>query len=228
MSLLEASGLTREFRRGGRTFLAVDSAELEVSKGDFIHIVGRSGSGKSTLLALLAGILLPTSGRVLANSEVVSEMDDVAQSRYRNEYIGYVSQSMCAMPNLSVIENVALPHYLMKREGRVEDRAFLLMSMMGIGCLKDQMPNQLSGGELKRMMLARAMMNAPKVLIVDEPTADLDAETTREVLELLKKLNEEGTAIVMVTHERDVLKYGNKLYQMEAGKLSLLNRGDYA
>ncbi len=220
MSLIKTEGLVKSFVRGERTFNAVDGIDFEISKGEFVHLIGRSGSGKSTFLALISGILTPSGGRVLINGKDVKDFSDIESSKYRNEFIGYVPQMMGTLPNLTVIENVTLPFYLLGRSGDPNERAYLLLEMMGIENLKDQFPRQLSGGELKRLLLARALMNEPDILIADEPTSDLDSETTIEIMELLKKINREGTALIIVTHEIDILKYGDRVITMENGKLS--------
>ncbi len=220
MSLIKTESLVKTFSRGDRSFNAVDGIDFELSKGEFVHLVGRSGSGKSTFLALVSAILLPSSGRVLVNGKDVKDLSDAELSKYRNQVIGYVPQMMGTLPNLTVLENVALPFHLLGRSGDPNERAYLLLEMMGIANLKDQFPRQLSGGELKRLLLARAMMNEPELLIADEPTSDLDRETTVEIMELLKKINQQGTALLIVTHEMDILKYGERVLTMEKGKIS--------
>ena len=140
-------------------------------------------------------------------------------SKYRNETIGFVPQSLGTLPNLNVLENVSLPYYLFKRDESAYEKAAMLLDMMGILHLKDDFPRNLSGGELKRVLIARSMINSPELLILDEPTSDLDKNTTVEIMDLLKKINSKGTALIIVTHELDILKYGNILYQMEDGSL---------
>ncbi len=220
MSLIKTEGLVKEFSRGERSFNAVDGIDFEINKGDFVHLIGRSGSGKSTFLALLSGILTPTAGKVIANGNDIMKFTDLESSKYRNETIGYVPQMMGTLPNLTVGENVELPFHLLGRTGNPSERAFMLLEMMGIEKLKDQFPRQLSGGEIKRVLLARALMNEPELLIADEPTSDLDAETTFEIMELLKKINKDGTSLLIVTHESDILKYGDRVIQMDKGKIS--------
>lgn len=218
MALLETEELSKQFMRGGRAFKVLDKVDFSIKQGDFIHIVGRSGSGKTTFLNLLAGLLNPTSGKVLVDGRELTSMSDEERSIYRNSFIGYVPQLMGTMANFTVLENVKLPHFLFKREGNGTERAAMLLDMMGLLELKDEYPKSLSGGEIKRVLLSRALMNNPRVLIADEPTADLDKKTTVEIMELLKKINKKGTSLIVVTHELDLLKYGNKILTMKNGR----------
>ncbi len=219
MFLLETRSLSKEFSRGGRMFSVVKNVDFCLEKGEFVHIIGRSGSGKTTFLNLLSGILNPTSGEILVEGQALESMDDGQKSMYRNSFIGYVPQSLGTLPNLTVLDNVRLPHYLFSRNGDGKERAAILLDWMGILHLKDEFPNRLSGGELKRVLLARALMNKPKVIIADEPTSDLDSDTTKEIMKLFSKINEEGISLLIVTHELDSLQYGNRVLVMNDGKL---------
>lgn len=219
MNLIETKNLSKKFNRAGRSFYAVKDISLKINDKDFIHIIGRSGSGKSTFLNLLAGILRPSEGDILFEGKSVKNLSDEELSVYRNEFLGFVPQTLGTIPNLTVLENVALPYYLQKREGSSYERASMLLDMMGIIHLKDDFPRNLSGGELKRVLIARSLINEPKILLLDEPTSDLDKNTTFEIMELLKKINEQ-TALVIVTHELDILKYGDVLLEMDDGTLT--------
>ena len=203
--LLQTKQLSRTFTRSGSDFFAVKEADFTIDSSDFVFIVGRSGSGKTTLLNLLSGILEPTSGTVLFEDKDITLMSDTEKSYYRNESIGFVPQSLGALPNLSVLDNVRVPFFLFKRDGDTEGRALSLLEVMGIAHLKDEMPKNLSGGESKRMLIARALMNAPKLLIADEPTANLDAETAAGVMQAIKDINKLGTAVLIVTHDSTIL-----------------------
>lgn len=218
MCLIETQNLSKSFKRAGRSFFAVKNINLEIHEKDFIHIVGRSGSGKSTLLNLLAGILKPTEGEVLYKKRSLKNLSDGELSLYRNENLGFVPQTLGTIPNLNVLENVALPYFLHNREGTSYERASMLLDMVGILHLKDDFPKNLSGGELKRVLIARSLINEPEILLLDEPTSDLDSKTTIEIMELLKEINKK-TTLVIVTHEIDILKYGDVLYEMDDGNL---------
>ena len=218
--LLEALNISKTFKRREEDFYAVKNVDFSLSKGEFVFICGRSGSGKTTLLNLLAGLLNADSGTVLYNDKNIFEFSDNEKNFYRNEYIGFVPQTIGSLPNLSVLDNVRLPHFLFKRDGDGKDRALFLLEMMGISGLKDELPKNLSGGETKRMLIARALMNSPTVLIADEPTSDLDASTTKDVMSALKSINAEGTAVIIVTHDNDILSSDIKTYTMSDGCLA--------
>ena len=222
-SIIKTENLSKSFKRGSNTLFAVKNVNFTLEEGDFVNIIGRSGSGKSTFLNLLSGLLKPTEGKIFAKGKDMSDFSDREISKYRNEVIGFVPQSLGTLPNLNVLENVSLPYYLFKRDDSAYEKAAMLLDEMGILHLKDDFPKNLSGGELKRVLIARSMINSPELLILDEPTSDLDKNTTIEIMDLLKKINSKGTALIIVTHELDILKYGNTLYQMEDG--SLIKKG---
>ena len=218
-SIIKTESLSKSFKRGSNTLFAVKNVNFTLNEGDFVNIIGRSGSGKSTFLNLLSGLLKPTEGKIFAKGKDMSDFSDREISKYRNEVIGFVPQSLGTLPNLNVLENVSLPYYLFKRDDSAYEKAAMLLDEMGILHLKDDFPKNLSGGELKRVLIARSMINSPELLILDEPTSDLDKNTTMEIMDLLKKINSKGTALIIVTHELDILKYGNTLCQMEDGSL---------
>ncbi len=217
--ILKAEGLTKEYTRGSRVFNAVDNVSLEVENGDFINIIGKSGSGKSTLINMLSGMITPTSGSIIFNGDNIVNKSDNDISKIRNDKIGFIPQLSATLPYLTVIENVCLPFFTYKREGDVEGKAMLILEKLGINDLAHSYPKELSGGELRRVLIARAMINDPYIIIADEPTSDLDIESTKEVMEMLKKINDEGTTILIVSHELDTLHYGKKVYTMSGGKL---------
>ena len=220
MNLINVNNLSKSFKRGERDFFAIDNVSFDVKEKDFINIIGKSGSGKSTLLTLLSAIIEPTSGDILVEGKNLSDMDDEEKSGYRNEFIGYVPQSLGTLPTLNVLDNVRLPYFFKKREGNGVERARMLLDMCGILDLENDFCKNLSGGELKRVLIARALMNEPKILIADEPTSDLDSKTTIEIMDMLKEINEKGTTIIIVTHDNDLLKYGSRLLEMTDGKLN--------
>lgn len=220
MNLINVNNLSKSFRRGERDFFAIDNVSFDVKEKDFINIIGKSGSGKTTLLTLLSAIIEPTSGDILVEGKNLSAMDDEEKSGYRNEFIGYVPQSLGTLPTLNVLDNVRLPYFFKNREGDGVERARMLLDMCGILDLENDFCKNLSGGELKRVLIARALMNEPKILIADEPTSDLDSKTTIEIMDMLKEINEKGTTIIIVTHDNDLLKYGSRLLEMTDGKLN--------
>lgn len=229
MELFKASGLTKCFLRGGRSFAALRNLDFAMREGEFLYITGRSGSGKTTFLNLLAGFLKPTSGEISFRGELLGSWNEKRCDRYRNLDIGYVPQQLGTLPNLTVMENVALPACLSEtkkngwggseRSAAALQRAAVLLDQMGILDLRDEFPRSLSGGELKRTLLARALMNEPSVLIADEPTADLDAGSSAEIMELLRRVHECGTALLIVTHEEEILHHADRVLCMRDGKL---------
>ncbi len=218
--LLKTKALSKSFARGKNSFFAVKDVDFSISASDFVFIVGRSGSGKTTFLNLISGILDPTQGQVFFEDEDISSMSDTAKSFYRNESIGFVPQSLAYLPNLSVFDNVRVPFFLFNRDGDSEGRALSLLELMDIAHLKNEMPQNLSGGEIKRMLIARALMNSPKLLIADEPTANLDKETSETVMNLIKSVNKLGTAVLIVTHDSEILDENSTIYRMDAGELT--------
>ena len=218
--LLKTKSLSKSFARGKNSFFAVKDVDFSISASDFVFIVGRSGSGKTTFLNLISGILDPTQGQVFFEDEDISSMSDTAKSFYRNESIGFVPQSLAYLPNLSVFDNVRVPFFLFNRDGDSEGRALSLLDLMDIAHLKNEMPQNLSGGEIKRMLIARALMNSPKLLIADEPTANLDKETSETVMNLIKSVNKLGTAVLIVTHDFEILNEDSTMYRMNDGELT--------
>jgi putative ABC transport system ATP-binding protein len=218
-AVIELRGVTKTYTRGGRAFNAVDCASLPLVPGDFISITGRSGSGKSTLLNMCAGLLRPDGGAVLFEGRDIHSLNDTAISRYRNAEIGYIAQGQSLLSNFTVMDNVCLPWFLFPREGDAEGRAYLLLEKTGVSHLAGAYPKELSGGEMRRVDIARSLINGPRLLIADEPTGDLDAQTTAEIMSLFSAIAREGTAVLMATHESGALNYAAKTYTMSAGNL---------
>lgn len=218
--LLEVRDLIKKYGKRASSYIAVNGVNLSVSDNDFISIIGRSGSGKSTLLNLIAGLLNPTSGSVEMDGHIISSLNDKKMSLYRNSKIGYVPQGQSVLGNLTVLDNVRLPFYFFQRKGDVEKKALSLLEQVGIPHLANSYPKQLSGGELRRVSIARALINEPALLIADEPTGDLDTQTTMEIMELFRRISQNGTAILMVTHELDTVSYGNRTFVMDSGILT--------
>ncbi|MBP3870580.1 MAG: ABC transporter ATP-binding protein [Faecalicoccus sp.] len=218
---LKAENISREFLRQGRdsnVFTALYPTDFTLESGKVTVVMGRSGSGKTTLLNICAGLLQPTCGKVWIGDTDIYALDDAALSKFRNEHISVIVQSHSAIASLTVLENVELPLNLYHQNN--PEKALELLEMMGIAELKDCMPNQLSGGELRRMAIARSLMTDPDILLADEPTGDLDDENTEIVFRLLKDVAQKGTAVLLVTHENTAVQYADVLYKMDAGKLT--------
>ena len=204
--ILTAKELKKDFPRTGRSsnyFTAVQPLDLTLRSGEMIEITGRSGSGKSTLLNMLSGMLTPTSGKVLLDETDLYSLNEKNLSRLRNEKIGFIPQGHTALRSLTVLENVLLPSILYSKEYPPEERARDLLEKVGLTELLDAKPAELSGGELRRMAIARAMLMNPGILLADEPTAGLDTENIMAVLELLRKAAYDGMAVLLVTHENE-------------------------
>ncbi len=221
MSLLEIKEVTKEYSRGRGKFNAVDSVSLSLEKGDYINIIGRSGSGKTTLLNLISGMITATSGDVLIDGQSITKKSDDELSKIRNEKVGYIPQGMSTLPNLNVIDNIVLPFFMYKREGDPYGRARKLLQLLNIRDLEFAYPSELSGGENRRVLIARSLINQPSILMADEATADLDVVNTKEVMEMFKRINEEeDVALILVSHELDLLSYGKRIYTMKDGVLT--------
>ena len=219
---LTAEGISRTFFRNGKDtnfFYAVEKTDIELEEGKITEIVGRSGSGKTTLSNMLAGLLTPTEGRVLLDGKDLYAMDDGTRSSIRNSCIGVVPQGQTGLQALTVLENILAPVAMYGEASKKEARALELMEMLDISELKDVFSNELSGGELRRMSIARALINDPGIVIADEPTGDLDDDTTELVLKLFRDLADNGTAVLLVTHEREALKYADVIMRMDKGIL---------
>jgi len=200
----------------------VRHVSLTVSRGDFIIIVGRSGSGKTTLLNLAAGLVKPTSGEVFIGDANVRNMNDKQLSLLRNRKIGFVFQYPSLLSSLNALENVALPASFGpgQRRRNANARASELLELMGLSERLESYPRQLSAGEQKRVVIARSLMNAPEVVLADEPTSDLDEQTEQEIMTLMRQIHAEGVTIMIVTHSLELMRYATRALRMEDGVLT--------
>lgn len=223
--VLQADAVTKSYVRGKNAdcrFDAVKDANLVLEAGKLTEIIGHSGSGKTTLLNMAAGLLAPTSGKILLGGTDLYRLSDKELSRLRNEKIGVVPQGQTALFVLTVLENVLLPYSLYRKDVPADavSEAKELLESVGLERLTDSMPSELSGGELRRMSIVRALIMKPQILMADEPTGDLDKENTEIVLKMLRKAADQGTAVLLVTHEADAEKYADQVCRMEDGKLT--------
>lgn len=219
---LEAKGVKKDFARGGNSgsvLEAVKPLDFSLESGELVEITGRSGSGKSTLLSMMAGMLVPTGGSICIDDTDIYSIKEEERSRLRNDRIGLIPQGHTALRSLTVLENVMLPFVLYHRETPPEDRAKELLQKVGLFGMKDERPNALSGGELRRMAVARALLMKPEVLLADEPTAGLDDENVELVMELLRSAADEGASVLLVTHENEARKYADRVLAMDGGRL---------
>jgi len=222
---LKAENISRQyFRRTGDAnyFLAVKPLHLELSGGETSVLMGRSGSGKTTLMNMLCGLLAPTEGKVWLDETDLYSLDDRTLSRLRGERIGVVPQGRSAIDTLTVMENILLPAKLYGRPLPAKD-AQQWMERLGIVQLRDARPAELSGGELRRMAIVRALAQQPDFLFADEPTGDLDDENTHLVLSALRDYaHEREKAVFIVTHENDATQYADRSFRMNDGKIETL------
>ncbi len=220
---LKAEKICKKFNRktsGASYFYAVNETDFELAESSLTAVYGRSGGGKTTFLNMLGGLLEPSGGRVLIDGTDIYSMPDKELSEFRNKNIGIIPQGSTALPTLTVLENVLLPRLMYgKSDASARKYAMELLEKVGIAELSQAMPNELSGGELRRMAIARALMNKPSVLLADEPTGDLDDENTALVLSLLRDTAKEGTSVLIVTHEGEAISYADIVLKMDSGIL---------
>lgn len=209
------------FRNGRNTnfFYAVESIDFALKEGCITVITGRSGSGKTTFINMLCGLLTPSCGQVLLDDKDIYALSDKERSVLRNRSFGIIPQGQTGLQCLTVIENVLLPVSMYGSVINKEEKAGMLLEKLGINDLREVYSNELSGGELRRMSVARALINDPDIIIADEPTGDLDGDTTQLVMELLKSRAESGASVLIVTHDKDVMPYADIVYTMDKGVL---------
>lgn len=223
MTLVNLENITKTFKRKNEIIRPLDDISLSIDPGDFVVIMGRSGSGKSTLLNILALFLSPDEGSINFKGERINDFDDDKASLYRNRNIGYLMQNLQTISSLDVIENIILPNHMNQADEKIESRAEDLLDRLGILDLKNEDVEDLSGGEEKRVCLARSLINDPDLLILDEPTSNLDEKTAEDIMAMFKDLNKEGKAILTVTHDPSFLDLGTKNYELIGGKLKKLD-----
>jgi putative ABC transport system ATP-binding protein len=218
--MIELSGIRKTYRQGGNEIRALDGIDLSIKPGEFIAIMGPSGSGKSTLLNVLGALDAPDSGRYRLDQDEVSALDDDAASDLRNRRIGFIFQSFHLLPRLSVLENVLLPQrYAKTADAEAHKRACELLERIGLGARMHHRPGELSGGQLQRAAIARALLNQPALLLADEPTGNLDTKSARDVMDLLTELNAAGQTLVLVTHAPEIAAIAQRTIHLRDGRI---------
>ena len=205
---------------------AVDGLSLEIKEGDFIAVMGPSGSGKSTAMNMIGSLDIPTYGKIYLDNENIANFSESELAQLRGKKIGFIFQSFNLVPNLTTKENVMLPMIFqgLEKEERIE-KAEELLKKVELGDRMDHYPNQLSGGQMQRVAIARSLANNPEVILADEPTGNLDTKTGRMVIEFLEKLNEEGKTIIMVTHDANLAQeHADVVYWLRDGKVEKITK----
>ncbi len=216
------SGLSHDFNLGKASVKALDNVNLEINEGEFVALVGKSGSGKSTLLNIIAGLMHPTKGELNVRGEKISGYNENELCLFRQKNIGFIFQSFNLLNNYTAFENVQMPLVFSgcsKKER--EEKARQMIKRVDLLDRAGHKPNELSGGQQQRVSIARALINNPKILLADEPTGNLDSENGKDIITLIRKLNEDtGATVIMVTHDMDYAGYAKRIVYMKDGRIA--------
>ena len=220
-TMIRTEGLKKIYRVGNEKVAALAGIDLEIEEGEICCIVGQSGSGKSTLLNMLAGLEKPTKGTVVIAGKKVSSMDEERLALFRQENLGFIFQSFYLLPQLTAVENAALPLMFSGMDkAQREKRAMGELRTMGLADRAAHRPSEMSGGQQQRVGIARAFVTRPKVIFADEPTGNLDTQTTEQVMEaMLERVSKYGITLVMVTHEQSLAERGDHIVTLSDGKI---------
>ncbi|OQA24105.1 MAG: ABC transporter ATP-binding protein YtrE [Firmicutes bacterium ADurb.Bin354] len=220
--VIRVKDLYKIYRIGTNKVYALNGVDFSVSKGEFCCIVGTSGSGKSTLLNMMAGLEPPTKGEIIVAGEHIEKKNEAGLVLFRQAHVGFIFQSYNLLPNLTALENVAMPLTFQGVPKAVRlKRAMKMLSLVGLEKYVRHRPGQMSGGQQQRVGIARALVVKPEIVFADEPTGNLDSNTTMDVLNLIRKIvHEEGQTVVMVTHDNNLAAYGDKIIHIKDGKIT--------
>jgi len=218
--MIELRDVYKIYSDGDSEIRALDGVNLTIEQGEFVAIVGQSGSGKSTCMNIIGCLDVPTKGNYYLNGTDVSTMNEIELSHIRNAMLGFIFQQYNLLPKLNLLENVELPliYRGMPAKER-EERALLALERVGLADRAKKMPSQLSGGQQQRVSIARALAGDPPVILADEPTGALDSKTGKEVLDFIKRLNNEGTTIVLITHDMTIAEQAKRIVRIQDGKI---------
>lgn len=216
--MLKVVNLSREFKRNGKKFLAVDGADFQVHEGEMAAVIGQSGSGKSTLFHMISGMIRPTEGEIFIQGKDVVKMTDAEITRLRGTDVGYIMQGQNLLQNLTVLENIYLPSSMNKNDTNID--VGKLLETFGLSHLADEYPENLSGGEQRRVSVARSFVQNPMLVIADEPTSNLDPENAKIIMEFFKQIAEKGTTVLVSTHNMDFVNYADRCFEMRQGHLA--------
>ena len=215
--MIEVKNLSKKFKTSHGTLAVFDGFNLSVKDGTFLGIQGKSGAGKSTLLSLLAGLQKPDAGSIAIDGTEITTLDDKKLAAFRNRSIGFISQEQSFLENLNVLDNVRLPAYLSKKhetDSEISARAQNLLEELGIAHLAAQYPADLSGGENHRILIARALINHPKLILADEPTDSVDSERTTAIITLFRQLAQAGKTVILVSHDEQALRLCDEVVEI--------------
>lgn len=219
MEILRVENLTKTYGEGINMVKALDGVSFSIEKGDFVAIIGPSGSGKSTLLHILGGVDKPTEGKVIMDGSDVYKQNDENLAIFRRRQVGLIYQFYNLIPVLNVIENMTLP-VLMDARKVSDERLNELVSTLGLHGRESHLPNQLSGGQQQRVSIGRALMNAPAVVLADEPTGNLDSKNSQDIIHLLKESNRKyNQTLIIITHDENIALQANRIISIEDGKI---------
>jgi putative ABC transport system ATP-binding protein len=217
---IELINVTKTYHRGNNPVVALDHIHLDISKGEFLAITGKSGCGKSTLINIIGGLDSADRGQVMINGEDLSKMDDRRLTLYRRDRVGIIFQFFNLLPILNLEENIVLPHLLREGSNPPTSKMEHLLQEMGLYERRAHRPHEISGGEMQRVAICRALINDPEIILADEPTGNLDSTSGKQVLEILRRLRDgQGKTIVLVTHSQEGAAMADRVLRMRDGKL---------
>ena len=227
MSFIQCQNIVKTYGQGASTVSAIDNISFQMRAGEFVAIMGESGAGKSTLLSVMGAMNTPDAGRYLVDEIDVYGLHLEMQADFRREYLGFVFQSFHLIPYLTVLENVMLPLTATAIPNREKkEMAMEALAWVGMDNKKDRLPNQISGGEMERVAVARAIVNNPPILLADEPTGNLDSKNSQAIMALLQRLNQDGTTVIMVTHSAACAGYAQRILHVSDGRLTDTSQGN--
>jgi len=219
-SLITLKNVRRVYERGSSSVNALDIDFLEIPRGELLAVTGPSGCGKTTLLNLIGALDRPTQGEIIINEKNIAKLKESALGDYRRVMVGFIFQSYCLIPSLSAYQNVLVPSFPFGNGRLIRNRAGWLLALVGLKGKENRFPGELSGGEQQRVAIARALLLDPEIILADEPTGNLDSETGMDIIDLLRKLNEDGKTVVIATHNDEIAGLCRKNIKIKDGRLS--------